>query len=334
MTDPQTRALLLTLWRGAPAGCYWSKWGKRTQWTPATDPAPCALGERDVYFCIHPLAGMRGEHERGRIGDVAAVSCLFAEFDAKDERFAGDLANVRAHILKLPLQPQVIVYSGGGCHCYWLLNEPIPVDDSVRRHLAGLQRGWVTATGGDPGARDLARVLRLPGTLNTKYAPARRVTFARCNLGDLYDVNVLFAAAEEFFDDQVGEDQPDPNREPPAAQGTARGADRRGAGVIDLYNAQTSVTDLLRHYGYTVSADGRHFVRPGKDPRAGASGTIDPDRNQAYTFSSNDPGFEAGDTSPSGAGCTLRPFDLLARLSFNGDAKAAVKHLHQAVRAS
>jgi hypothetical protein len=334
--DPQARELLLMLWRGAPAGCYWTKHGKRSQWTRTTAPEPCELGDRDVYFSVHPLAGLRSERERGRIGDVAAANCLYSEYDSKDARFAGDPARVRAHILSLPLQPQVIVYSGGGCHCYWILSEPIHVDESVRTYLRGVQRSWVKATGGDPGAADLARVLRLPGTLNSKYTPARRVSFARFNLGDLYNLNTLFRLAEEYFDDQVPDDR---------AQGEAkcelsdmrggtdcRGADQGGDSVITLYNARMPVVDLLRHYGYAVSADCRHFTRPGKSPRDGASGTIDLARNQAYTFSSSDPGFDAGDTSPSGAGCTLRPFDLLARLSFNGDAGAAVKHLHEATR--
>lgn len=98
--------------------------------------------------------------------------------------------------------------------------------------------------------------------------------------------------------------------------------------IIDAYNAAIDIKALMTHYGYTVNED--RFTRPGKDPRAGISGTIKD--NRMYTFSANDPGYDPADVSPSGAGCTLKPFDLLARLQFDGDAKAAVKYLHEAAR--
>lgn len=331
MTQPtsQTNVWLAALWRGGAWGALWRKGDKRTHWTPALNPDARALGSRDVYVSVHPLRERRGERARGRIADVAAINCLFAEFDAKD---FGDLAAIRRHITGLAVQPQVIVASGGGYHAYWFFREPVPVTEGGREYLAGVQRAWVRWAGGDPGARDLARVLRLPGTLNCKYDPPRRVQFARFALTpegrELYDPADLCALAEAHWEDAPGAVDAEPHDAgAPQAQPPAR-RERAGQSVIEAYNATTDIRALLAHYGYTVGGD--RFTRPDKDMRQGISGTIR--GNTAYTFSSNDPAFDSNNTSPSGAGCTLRPFDLLCRISFGGNVRAAVKYLHEVTR--
>jgi len=56
----------------------------------------------------------------------------------------------------------------------WVLDGP----DDVRA-AAQLQSNWVKHVGGDMGAKDLARVLRVPGTMNYKYDPPRKVEIVR-----------------------------------------------------------------------------------------------------------------------------------------------------------
>lgn len=205
MTDPQVQTFLAALWRGASVGYYWSSGGKKSQWTTTATIAPCALGNNNVYMGIHGCGEARSAYERSRISDIAAINCLFAEFDAKDERY-GSTDAIREHIKTLEIQPQVIVKSGGGYHCYWFIVDPILVDNSVRDYLRGIQAAWVKLVGGDPGAKDLARVLRLPGTLNAKYTPARKVEFARFTLtpegAELIDINRLCELAEPLYEDQ------------------------------------------------------------------------------------------------------------------------------------
>jgi hypothetical protein len=61
------------------------------------------------------------------------------------------------------------------------LKEPYVIDDHDKLLYAKtLQASWVTFTNGDKGAKDLARVLRVPGTRNMKpdYAP----NFPLCNI--------------------------------------------------------------------------------------------------------------------------------------------------------
>lgn len=104
------------------------------------------------------------------VSHVAAINCLFAEYDVKD---FGSKDAIYTHLKTLPLAPSVIIDSGGGLHCYWLLATTVTVTDANRDNIKRLQYAWVELVGSDDDAKDLARVLRVPGTQNRKekYAP-------------------------------------------------------------------------------------------------------------------------------------------------------------------
>lgn len=73
---------------------------------------------------------------------------------------------------KCALPPTVIVESGGGVHAYWTLKESV-IDaaglEAVKRANIQLCRIF----GGDAGATSINDPLRLPGTTNFNYTPAR-----------------------------------------------------------------------------------------------------------------------------------------------------------------
>ena len=170
--DAQASRLFEHLQRGGAWAYWWTDAGKRSFWYPVGKPTPLPKGKINLYFGVHPTTNKRKANERSRIEDITAINCLFAEFDAKD--FSGDKAQARDHIQRLPLAPSVIVDSGGGYHCYWLLRETFIIASSAdRKRARELQAQWVKFTGGDKASKDLARVLRLPGTRNYKphYAP-------------------------------------------------------------------------------------------------------------------------------------------------------------------
>lgn len=209
--NDQLSTFLQLLWRGAPAAYYWTANGKRTQWIDTFPPTNCILGSHNIYIGVHPCRAKRETHQRARIEDVLCINCLFSEFDSKD--FDGELSNIRDHVKGLQFQPQVIVCSGGGYHCYWFIKEPLYLD-GINAHepgedgyISGTQAAWVRMTGGDPGAKDLARVLRLPGTLNSKYDPPRPVTFSRFSYtglnSELYDLNDLCHVADDYWGEPV-----------------------------------------------------------------------------------------------------------------------------------
>ncbi len=139
------------------------------------------IPQNDVYFGVNPSTVKRKNYERSTIGTIAAVNCFFAEFDAKDKAFGGSKESTLAHIDSLPYAPSVIIDSGGGFHCYWLLRDTVIVTDENRQDVINNQRAWVEFVGGDDGAKDISRILRIPGTLNHKpeYGNPRPVAYVR-----------------------------------------------------------------------------------------------------------------------------------------------------------
>lgn len=81
-------------------------------------------------------------------------------------------------IASMGLAPSVVVLSGHGLQPHWIFERPVTMNtaeerDRVKRLLVGLQailRGKAVAKGWTlDKTADLARVLRIPGTLNRKH---------------------------------------------------------------------------------------------------------------------------------------------------------------------
>src|SRR5450759_2078621 len=181
------------LHQGGDYAYYWfggnGQGDKESSWHAAGNngTVPKAV---NVWFGIHPTTDIPRTNAKGEPKDskyvrsqkklIAAVSCLFGEFDVKTEDRPEGLeskAAALAHIRGLAIQPSVIIDSGSGYHCYWLLDAPFMIgNDADRERIDRIQKAWVTMVGSDDGAKDLARVLRVPGTTNGKYKPARPVT--------------------------------------------------------------------------------------------------------------------------------------------------------------
>jgi hypothetical protein len=76
----------------------------------------------------------------------------------------------RQQLERFRIPPSIIVKSGGGFHLYWQLRPLVPADAMT---VEPLLKGLAKVLGGDPAAAELARCMRLPGTLNHKYNPPR-----------------------------------------------------------------------------------------------------------------------------------------------------------------
>jgi putative DNA primase/helicase len=193
------QALLAHLHRPGGYGHFWRKAGKLTTWWNG-EGLPALPTTRDLYFGVHPCTAIPPtnadgkpqppERVRAQLPYIAAVNCLFGEYDAKD--FGNSKETARAHIDLLEPPPSVIIDSGGGWHCYWLLTDPWLLTTPLERERAKvLQAQWVRYVGSDDGAKDLTRVLRVPGTVNGKYQPVRRVVARRFKLDQTYDLDEL-----------------------------------------------------------------------------------------------------------------------------------------------
>lgn len=127
----------------------------------------------DLYFSLSLLPNSGDRHQRGKAVDSKAIGCLWADVDFKN---ATETA-ARDFVSALPLKPSAVVNSGNGLHLYWFLDEVWQFEGESERAAAdGLLKRWGQALTKFAASCDLkldnvfelARVLRLPGTLNHK----------------------------------------------------------------------------------------------------------------------------------------------------------------------
>lgn len=112
----------------------------------------------------------------GSLSNCLDVWSLWVDIDFKSiqEEAARNLLET------LHLPSNIAVRSGHGIHVYWLLRHPLNAKQDEVRLREVLQR-LTSSVRGDLAAADPARVLRLPYTLNHKYAPPRLATIESCD---------------------------------------------------------------------------------------------------------------------------------------------------------
>lgn len=196
--SPEARDFLSTLYTGKPDDariCIFTLPNRRSRFFTSIDEAAAfaeeAADRQNVYFGL----GLSGRDlpptERVEASEAAGIPGLWADLDIADPEkkahkkgnLPPDLAAVRMILERLPLLPTVLVHSGHGLHAYWLFPKPWWfADDGDREHAAALSEAWQRLVAGIAGeigyvmdaTHDLARVLRVPGTLNHKTAPPVR----------------------------------------------------------------------------------------------------------------------------------------------------------------
>lgn len=185
----------------------WTKQNKKSFWCPAS--ALEEIGRKaawlaqtyDLYFGVglqdkEAAQNMQSKRSgskpdlsrtRGYTETVISIPGLWVDVDVRGKAHAElDLPPTREDAVQLlnefPLAPTILVDSGHGLHGYWLFREPLTIDSEeerdqaqdlvlrFQRTLQGIaaKRGWKI-----DNTSDLARVLRLPGTVNRKAEPAR-----------------------------------------------------------------------------------------------------------------------------------------------------------------
>jgi hypothetical protein len=146
----------------------------RDIWEAAGDAAGMNQEGWDAYFGVLPRT--RSEGTAAAVVDTTSV--LWADVDAKklsDVRTEGRVMALNA-INQFPVPPQILVDSGGGWHCYWLLDQPVLYE------LARPVMVWIADQIGGDHVQDKPRVLRLPGTVNWKYQPPPEARVLRFDL--------------------------------------------------------------------------------------------------------------------------------------------------------
>jgi hypothetical protein len=208
MIDPRFYTLLAHLWRGGKCGYFWTPNidGEKISYWLTVDPmaaplVPKMFLDKDAYFSVNPATMRRSEHERARNSDIAALNCFYCEFDDTDR------AKLDAFLAKLAghgIEAACVVFSGGGYHVYVLLRDTFHLDtlDKINRAME-LQWAFAQFAGGDTSVNDLARVLRIPGTINHKpeYSPNFPiVNIIQWDMGALNDLGQIEPLLQPLID--------------------------------------------------------------------------------------------------------------------------------------
>lgn len=117
--------------------------------------------EHDIYFGVSTRYGTG----TGKKRDCYRSQVVWADLDGK-----------KIADCDFDLKPNILVNSGGGVHAYWILNTSTLVRDEEKgAEIEAINRALANKLEADIAAIDFTRILRVPGTLNHKYDPYRKV---------------------------------------------------------------------------------------------------------------------------------------------------------------
>jgi putative DNA primase/helicase len=141
----------------------------------------------DVYYGVNPRIGNGGKKE-----NVHYLSSFHAEIDYgttghKKSPLHNNYEETLTAIQTFNPEPTVIIHSGGGFHCYWVLSNPVKGSDIGISVLESINKALSFKLGGDIGTQDISRVLRVPGTFNFKIPDNPRPVTLISNTHQKYD---------------------------------------------------------------------------------------------------------------------------------------------------
>jgi P4 family phage/plasmid primase-like protien len=147
----------------------------------------CNAGE-NVYFGINPRTDRGGKKE-----NIKYLSSFHAEIDyGKEGHNKSNKHQTYEECLKtiqeFQIEPTLVIHSGGGFHCYWVLHNPDKVEDYGVQVLENINKALSLRLDGDSGTQDISRVLRVPGTYNLKNPENPRLVQVVCNSGKRYSI--------------------------------------------------------------------------------------------------------------------------------------------------
>lgn len=106
----------------------------------------------DIFWLVQDFPDSKRVKE-----NLRAVRCLAGDFDNISK---GSLLKIFSD--KHMLDPSWVIETRGGVHCYWILKEPVPSYEGLDADYRTLVESALIPFGADPGAKDVARVLRAP----------------------------------------------------------------------------------------------------------------------------------------------------------------------------
>jgi putative DNA primase/helicase len=195
------------LWTPTPPGLIltWELATKQSRWLKAPAGAiGIAPGTPDLYTGVGLAHKDHGRTRRTPNSEVIAIPGLWADIDVNggpDEKTgAAPDRDAAIELANAILEPTVLVDSGYGVQGWWLFPEPWKFASREEQAEAATRAAqWQKALRDKAGfgldyTHDLARVMRLPGTINAKGGQRKSVRVVA--VGPRHDRAVLFALCE------------------------------------------------------------------------------------------------------------------------------------------
>lgn len=184
--ERESVAFMQALWDGKPDGALIQVWAKADKSSHYIDNVEVAAKRavdfgRDAYVGVSLVAKNLGKRRRGTAKESAGIAGLWADIDVnggpEDKRGAAPTFEVALELATCVLAPTLLIHSGHGLQGWWLFEEPwIFGTLAERERAAELSAGWIARLQIEAKERgfkidatqDLARLMRIPGTLNGK----------------------------------------------------------------------------------------------------------------------------------------------------------------------
>ena len=189
----------------------WTLKGKHSKFFDTAEDAIVYVNtkaDQDVYVGCGISPKDYGPSKRCLANQIMGLPGFYADIDIADpvhkkQNLPQNLDQAIALVTGYGFDPSIIVDSGHGIHAWWLFKEVWDLSEDSERQKAGelseqlsitiqnraKQKGWVIDS-----VFDLARVLRIPGTMNCKSEPVS-ATLIDCNKNRYEPMDL-----EEFFD--------------------------------------------------------------------------------------------------------------------------------------
>lgn len=156
----------------------------------------------DAYFGVNPRTGKGGKKENVHFVTVFHAEVDYGQDGHKKISVHQTYEKALVAINNFSPKPTMVNHSGGGFHCYWVLETPLNVKDTGLDKIESINRNLSEALGGDKGTQDISRVLRIPGTYNFKLPDNPRLVEAIYLDGPKYQLS--------DFDKFMGQGNPKP----------------------------------------------------------------------------------------------------------------------------
>jgi len=136
------------------------------------------VGQASGKKNVHWLAAFHAEVDYGHAGHKKKP-----EHDTYDDALAA--------IKAFEIPPTLLNRSGGGFHCYWVLNDPVNVSEIGLDALENINRALMAGVKADGGTHNINRILRVPGTFNFKIPQNPRSVTVIIDSGPTYNLDVF-----------------------------------------------------------------------------------------------------------------------------------------------